>query len=216
MRGFLKENGCLAVMGVCLVCSAVLLVSVLTDRPLVAIASQHLPVLRVERAAQETAQPQAALPEESTQPAAETGGGYLLTEDFAESRLAAFLPEDFPAKDVEVSFENGLVQLSFDMERSGLKDYLKGKGIRLGTGQTLLLQMLPRQLELEGDFTLSADEKGLHLVPVRLEAGDREFSLAGLPKDTFSALDGALNALLENAGVRFSAAEFTDGGILLK
>ena len=212
MRGFLKENGYLAVMGVCLVCSAVLLVSVLTDRPLVAIASQHLPVLRVERAAQ----PQAALTEESTQPAAETGGGYLLTEDFAESRLAAFLPEDFPAKDVEVSFENGLVQLSFDMERSGLKDYLKGKGIRLGTGQTLLLQMLPRQLELEGDFTLSADEKGLHLVPVRLEAGDREFSLAGLPKDTFSALDGALNALLENAGVRFSAAEFTDGGILLK
>ena len=38
MRGFLKENGYLAVMGVCLVCSAVLLVSVLTDRPLVAMA----------------------------------------------------------------------------------------------------------------------------------------------------------------------------------
>lgn len=216
MRGFFKENGYLAVMGVCLVCSAVLLVSVLTDRPLVAIASQHLPVLRVERAAQEETRPQAAPPEENAQQTAESGSGYLLTEDFAEGRLAEFLPSDFPAEDVDLSFENGLVSLSFDMDRGKLKDYLKGRGVQLGTGQTLLLQMLPRKLELEGAFTLSADGEGLHLTPVRLEAGDREFSLAGLPGDTFSALDTGLNALLENAGVRFSSAEFTDGGILLK
>ena len=215
MRGFFKENGYLAVMGVCLACSAVLLVSVLTDRPLVAIASQHLPVLRVERAVDGEEELSAALPEAAAEQTADTGG-YLLTEALVQERLAEFLPKDFPAKDVDVSFEDGLVEISFEMSRTGLKDYLKAKGAQLGAGQNLLLQMLPRQVEVEGDFALSVDGEGVHLTPVRLAAGERELSLAGLPKDTFSALDTGLNALLENAGVRFSSATFTDRGILLK
>ena len=215
MRGFFKENGQLAVMAVCLVCSAVLLASVLTDRPLVAIAAQHLPVLRVERPAEDDTALSAALPEEPAEQVADVGG-FVLTETFVENRLAQFLPAEFPVKDVEVSFDDGLVELSFDMERTGLKNYLKAKGAQLGTGQNLLLQMLPRQVEVEGDFALSADGAGLHLTPVRLAAGERELSLAGLPKDTFSPLDVGLNALLENAGVRFSSATFTDDGILLK
>ena len=215
MRGFFRENGYLAVMCVCFVCSAVLLVSVLADRPLVAIAARHLPVLRVERAADGEEELSAALPEEAAEQTADTGG-YLLTEAFVEARLAEFLPGDFPAKDVDVSFEDGLVEVSFEMSRTGLKDYLKARGAQLGAGQNLLLQMLPRQVEVEGAFTLAADGEGLHLTPARLAAGERELALEGLPKDTFSALDAGLNALLENAGVRFSSATFTDGGILLK
>ena len=213
IKRFWEAYGYLALMGFCLACSAVLLVSVLTDRPLVAIAARHLPVLRVERAAEEDLP--AALPEEAAQPTADTGG-YLLTEGFAEHRLAEFLPADFPAEDLEVSFEDGLVEISFEMSRAGLKGFLKTKGAQLSRGQNLLLQMLPRKVELEGDFALSADGQGLHLTPVRLTAGEAEFALSGLPQDTFSALDSALNALLENAGVRFSSATFTDGGILLK
>ena len=218
MRHFFKEYGYLALMGLCLVCSAVLLVSVVTDRPLVAIAGQHLPVLRVERAAEGEHDPQAGAtqPEGQEPVMSDTSAGYVLTEDYLEDRLAEFLPEDFPAEDVDVSFDGGLVNLSFDMSRTGLKNYLKARGVDLGTGQSLLLQMLPRQLELEGSFALDADGEELHLTPIRFAAGEKDFSLTGLPGDTFSAIDTGLNALLENAGVRFSSAEFVDGGILLK
>ena len=50
MRRFITEYGYLAVMTVCLVCCAVLLVSVTTDRPLVAAAETHIPVLRTQTA----------------------------------------------------------------------------------------------------------------------------------------------------------------------
>ena len=220
MGKFLKEYGHLAVMGACLLCSAVLLASVLTDRPLVAIAEEHLPVLRTEGAAREEHRPETDALEETETPQepvmSGTAAGCVLTEDFLEERLAEFLPEEFPAEDVEVSFDGGLVSLSFDMSREGLKAYLKSRGVELGTKRSLLLQMLPRQLELEGSFALDADERGLHLTPVRFSAGEKDFSLTGLPQDTFSALDTVLNALLESAGVSFSAAEFTDNGILLK
>ncbi len=217
-KRFWESYGYLAVMGLCLVCSAVLLVSVLTDRPLVAIAGQHLPVLRVEKAAEGEHEPQAGAADEGNQEPVMSGTntGYVLTEDFLEERLAEFLPEDFPAKDVDVSFDGGLVTLSFDIDRTGLKNYLKARGVELGTKRNLLLQMLPRELELEGTFALAADEQGLHLTPIRFSAGERAFSLTGLPQDTFSALDTGLNALLESAGVDFSTAEFVDDGILLK
>lgn len=216
MRHFFKEYGYLALMGLCLVCSAVLLMSVVTDRPLVAIAGQHLPVLRVEKAAEEEASVHSGA-ESATEPAlSDTSSGYLLTEEFVEERLAEFLPADFPAEDVDVSFDGGLVELSFGMSRTGLKNYLKARDADLGTGQSLLLQMLPRQLELEGSFALDADGEGLHLTPIRFAAGERELSLTGLSGDTFSAVDSGLNALLENAGVRFSSAEFTEEGLLLK
>lgn len=214
MRGFLKENGYLAVMGVCLVCSAVLLVSVLTDRPLVAMAVPHLPVLRVEAAREAPAAAEGTGEEQSV--LSDLSSGFLLTEAFLEERLEGFLPDSFPVEDVDVSFEGGLVRLSFAMERTGLKTYLAGRGAELGTKRSLLLQMLPRQLELEGSFALSADENGAHLTPVSMQVGEKAFSLSGLPADTFSAIDSGLNALLENAGVHFSSAEFTDGGILLK
>ena len=216
MRCDFKEYGYLAVMGLCLVCSAVLLVSVVTDRPLVEAAGEHLPVLRVEKTAEEEASVHNGAEPATESALSDTSSGYLLTEEFVEERLAEFLPETFPAEDVEVSFEGGVVSLSFDMSRAGLKDYLKGQGAELGTGRSLLLQMMPRQLELEGCFALSADGEGLRLAPVRFSAGEKDFPLTGLPEGTFSALDTGLNALLENAGVSFSSAEFTEGGILLK
>ena len=80
----------------------------------------------------------------------------------------------------------------------------------------LFLQMLPRQLEAEAAFALSADEGGLHLAPVTLEVGDRAFDLSGLPADVFSAVDEGLNALLQSVGASFSSAEFTNEGLLLK
>ena len=86
----------------------------------------------------------------------------------------------------------------------------------LSLRQSLFLQMLPRQMEAEAAFALSADEGGLHLAPVTLEVGDRAFDLSGLPADVFSAVDEGLNALLQSAGVSFSSAEFTNEGLLLK
>ena len=54
------------------------------------------------------------------------------------------------------------------------------------------------------------------ILPGVLTAGEKAFSLSGLPQDVFSAVDSGLNALLDSAGVRFSSAEFTEDGLLLK
>lgn len=211
MRHLIKEYGYLAVMCVCLVCSAVLLASVTTDRPLVAIAQEHIPVLRIQTEGEHLTETPAT---EETLSGTQTG--FVLTEEYLESRLADFLPDTFPASDMDVELENGLVELDFSMERSALKDYLKAQGAQLGTKQSLLLQMLPRKLRAEASFALSADENGLHLQPVELELGDKAFDLSVLPKTVFSAIDEGINAMLESAGVQFSAVEFTDEGLLLK
>ena len=211
MRHLIKEYGYLAVMCVCLVCSAVLLASVTTDRPLVAIAQEHIPVLRIQTPGEH--EPEAPETEETL---SGTQTGFVLTEEYLESRLADFLPDTFPASDIGVELEKGLVELDFSIDRSALKDYLKAQGAQLGTKQSLLLQMLPRKLEAETDFSLSADENGLHLQPVRLELGDKAFDLSALPKTVFSAMDEGINALLQSAGVQFSTVEFTDVGLLLK
>lgn len=233
LKTIISEYGYLAVMGLCLACSAALLISVTTDRPLVAIAEEHIPVLRIQATetegeheperAENAAEPapEQLETQEQTEPAKQetlsgTNAGYVLTEDYLESQLAGFLPDNFPAEDIDVSFGSGVLSLSFDMSRSGLKTYLKEQGVELGLKRSLLLQMLPRELEVESVFALSADENGLHLSPVTFVAGEKEFSLSGLPQDTFSAIDSGLNALLESAGVSFSSAEFTEEGILLK
>ena len=129
--------------------------------------------------------------------------GFLLTEEMLEKQLSSFLPENFPAEDPDVSLKGGMVQLSFDMSRAALKSWLKDQGLELGVKRELLLQMLPRQVELEGLFAVSADEDGLHLRPVSLTAGGRSFSMEGLPETLFSALDSGINALLQSAGVQF-------------
>lgn len=211
MRHLIKEYGYLAVMCVCLVCSAVLLLSVTTDRPLVAIAQEHLPVLRTQADGEH--EPEVPSAEETL---SDAPAGFVLTEEALEGKLADFLPDTFPATDIDAELENGLLELSFSMDRSALKDYLKGQGADLGTRQNLLLQMLPRKLEAEGDFALSADENGLHLQPVSLELGDKAFDLSALPKGVFSAIDEGINALLKSAGVQFSMVEFTEDGLLLK
>ena len=212
MKKLISEYGHLALMCVCLLCSAVLLGSVLLDRPLVQAAETHLPVLRTPAEGEHQAEaPVAPAPAEETL----AGGGWVLTEDYLESRLAAFLPETFSAAEVDASFEDGLLGLSLEMDREAVKDLLSAGG-ELGLRQKLVLQMLPRRLELEADFALSADENGLHLAPVSLEVGDKEFSLTGLSNESFSAIDNGLNTLLREAGVQFSSAVFTDEGILLK
>lgn len=211
MKKWITEYGHLALMCVCLTCSAVLLGSVLLDRPLVQAAETHLPVLR-------TAGEDELLAEDLLSPPAEetsAGGGWVLTEAYLESRLAQFLPESFGAAEVEASFEEGLVGLSFQLEREALKDCLSSGGT-LGLRQKLVLQMLPRRLEMEADFALSADENGVHLTPVSLELGDKDFSLTGLSAESFSAIDQGLNTLLREAGVKVSSAVFTDEGILFR
>jgi len=242
IKKYLEQYGYPAVMGICLVCSAALLISVTTDRPLVAIAQPHMPVLRSEqsladgehlsepaaepmeegtaeetaKSAPEAAETDAVKEDDLQETLSGTGSGYLLTEDFLEEQLTGFLPESFPAEDVDVSFDGGMLTLSFDMSRAKLKEYLKAQGAELGMKRNLLLQMLPRQVELEAVFALTADESGLHLSPVHLAAGDKSISLSGLPQDTFSAVDEGINALLSGAGVAFSSAEFTKDGLLLK
>ena len=219
LKNILTEYGYLMVMGLCLACSAALLISVTMDKPIVAIAQEHVPVLRTEKAVQEGKNTEETPVEEETVkqegfPAQTTG--FLLTEDVLEEQLGTFLPENFPAEDLDVSFDGGMLTLSFDMSRAKLKSYLKEQGVELGLKRDLLLQMLPRMVELEAVFSLSADQDGLHLTPGMLTAGEKAFSLAGLPQDVFSAVDSGLNALLDSAGVRFSSAEFTEDGLLLK
>lgn len=235
IKKMLEQYGYPAVMGVCLICSAALLFSVTTDRPLVPVAQPHLPVLRVAQAetdaaalpeipleetvaqSEETAEQTDAVKENGLQETLSgTGGGYLLTEEFLEGKLTEALPPSFPAEDLEVSLDGGMLTLSFDISRTGLKGYFKEQGVDLGGKRNLLLQMLPRQVEMEAVFAVGADENGLHLTPVHLTAGDKSISLSGLPQDTFSAIDKALNGLLSAAGVAFSSAEFTKDGLLLK
>ena len=235
IKKMLERYGYPAVMGVCLVCSAALLFSVTTDRPLVPIAQPHMPVLRVTQTendavalpeempaetvlqTDETEEPADAVKQEGLQVVlSETGSGYLLTEDFLEKKLTQALPAGFPAEDVDVSFDRGLLTLSFDISRSALKAYFKDQGIDLGAKRNLLLQMLPRQVEMEAAFAVRADESGLHLSPVHVEAGEKTIPLTGLPQDVFSAVDEALNGLLSQAGVHFSSVEFAKDGLLLK
>ena len=209
MGRFVKEYGYLAVMCVCLVCCAVLLVSVATDRPLVVIAQEHIPVM-----------PGGKIGEHEPQPAEgetrATRDGFLLTEAELEQTLANFLPDDFPASDIGVKLGKGLVELKFSMDRSALKTYLKAQGARLGTKQELLFRMLPRRLNGEAAFGLTADEQGLHLQPLTLDLGGRSFDLSAFPPTVFSAVDEGLNALLKSNGVSFSKVEFTEDGLLLK
>ena len=210
MRHLIKEYGYLAVMCVCLVCSAVLLASVTTDRPLVAIAQEHIPVLRIQTEGEH------GPVDSGEETLAETPSGFLLTEEELEGKLADFLPDTFPASGIDVSLEEGLLELDFSMDRSALKDYLKRQGAQLGTKQSLLFQMLHRKLKAETAFGLTADQNGLHLLPVKLELGDKDFDLSALPQGAFSAVDEGINALLKSAGVTFSTVAFTDDGLLLK
>ena len=219
LKNIISEYGYLAVMGLCLACSAALLISVTMDRPIVAIAREHIPVLRTEQAVQEGEHIAEIPAEESTVKQEDLPvqtAGFLLTEDALEEQLGTFLPDNFPAEDLEVSFDGGMLRLSFDMSRAKLKSYLKDRGVELGAKRELLLQMLPREVELEAAFALNVGENGLQLTPVTFVAGEKAFSLSGLPQDIFSAIDIGLNALLESAGVQFSAAEFTPEGLLLK
>ena len=219
LKSIISEYGYLAVMGLCLACSAALLISVTMDRPIVAIAREHIPVLRTEQAVQEGEHIAEIPAEESTvkqEDLPAQAAGFLLTEDALEEQLGTFLPDNFPAEDLEVSFDGGMLRLSFDMRRAKLKSYLKDRGVELGAKRELLLQMLPREVELEATFALNVGENGLQLTPVTFVAGEKAFSLSGLPQDIFSAIDIGLNALLESAGVQFSAAEFTPEGLLLK
>ena len=219
LKTYISEYGYLVVMGLCLACSAALLISVTVDKPIVAIAQEHMPVLRTEKAVVEELKVEEIPVEEETVKQNDLqvqNTGFLLTEEALEDQLGAFLPDNFPAEDLDVSFDGGMLGLSFDMSRAKLKSYLKEQGVDLGLKRDLLLQMLPRQVELEGVFAVSADRNGLHLTPVSLTAGEKTFSLSGLPQDVFSALDNGLNALLQSAGVQFSEARFTDGGLLLK
>ncbi|MBR4991934.1 MAG: hypothetical protein IKY86_02950, partial [Clostridia bacterium] len=133
-----------------------------------------------------------------------------------EQKLADFLPDDFPASDIGVELEKGLMELEFSMDRSALRTYLKAQGAQLGTKQELLFRMLPRKLNGEAAFGLTVDETGLHLQPLTLELGDRSFDLSAFPPTVFSAVDGGLNALLKSNGVSFSKVEFTEDGLLLK
>ncbi len=205
IKYFINEYGHLAVMTLCLVCCAVLLTSVVTDKPLVAAADVHVPVLRTAAEAEHQT--------EQTEPAAAgTASGFLLTEDDVEQKLADFLPDSFPASDIDAELEEGLLELSFRMDRADLKTYLTGQGADLG----MLFNLLPRKLEADGHFALSADEAGLHLQPIRLELGDKAFDLSGLPAGAFAAIDEGLNALLAAMDVPFTTAEFTPEGILLK
>ncbi len=219
VKKVLTEYGYLMVMGLCLACSAALLISVTIDKPIVAIAREHVPVLRTENAVREGEHSAEILLQEETVKQEDFPAqtmGFLLTEDALEEQLGAFLPENFPAEDLDVSFDGGLLSLSFDMSRARLKSYLKEQGVELGLKRDLLLQMLPRTVELEAVFSLNADQSGLHLTPVMLTAGEKVFSLSGLPQNVFSAVDTGLNALLNSAGVRFSSVEFTEDGLLLK
>ncbi len=209
LKQFIRDYGHLTVMTLCLVCCAVLLTSVAANRPLVAAADVHVPVLRARAAEGEQ-------PEQAEPTATDTSSGFLLTEEYLEQQLESFLPESFPAGDIDADLEDQLLQLSFSMDRTALKTYLKARAGELGVAQNLVLQMLPRNLRAEGHFALSADDSGLHLQPVKLELGEKDFDLSGLPSGAFSAIDQGLNGLLQAAGARFSSLEITEEGLLLK
>lgn len=219
MRYWIKEYGCLAVMCTCLLCCAVLLVSVATDRPLAASAPLHAPVLRTggtgdveDVLTAEQPQAEGDAPEEALFRAS---SGFLLTGQRLEEELTAFLPESFPVTGLEAELEGERLALSFSMERSALRDYLEEQGVQLTLRQSLLLQLLPHTLRAETAFALWADGTGLHLRPATLTLGEREIGLSGLPEEAFSALDQGINALLQAAGVSFSRMEVTPEGLLL-
>lgn len=211
-----KETGYLAVMGICLVCCAVLLVSVATDRPLVAAAPTHVPVLRTDGAASHRTAEEALTEDSQKQEAlSRVSSGCLLTGERLEAELADFLPESFPVTGLEAALEGEQLSLSFSMERAALRDYLEEQGIPLSLRQSLLLQLLPHTLRAEATFALWADADGLHLRPAALTLGERAVSLSALPENAFSALDQGINALLQAAGVSFSRMEVTPEGLLL-
>ena len=100
LKNILTEYGYLMVMGLCLACSAALLISVTMDKPIVAIAREHVPVLRTEKAVQEGEHTSEIPVEEETVKQEDfpvQTAGFLLTEDALEEQLGTFLPENFPA-----------------------------------------------------------------------------------------------------------------------
>lgn len=207
----------MAMMCVSLICCLTLLGSVVLDRPLTVSAEQHMPVLRVAEPLQEDAAPTGLPEEEATEETLLPAPGYLLTAESMEAILLETLPEPLSAAEcVEVTLEDGMLELALALRRQELISYLKQQGASFSLGQSLALRMLPSRLETAVCFTVAADETGLHLTPISLKAGEKSLSLSQLPEDVFAPVDQALNQALEQQGLHFTALQWTEEGLLLE
>ena len=211
------DHAYLAVMCVSLICCLTLLGSVVLDRPLTAQTEDHVPVLRLEQEEHEILT--AAEPDLSGETAQETAlpqSGVVLTGQRLQTLLEEALPADFPAESIGVELENGLLELEMAVRRQTLIAYLKQRGARFSLAQSLALKLLPSQLQAKATFAVAADEAGLHFTPLSLQAGDKSIALSGLPQDVFGAVDQAANSALAGRDIRFSSAQWTEEGLMLK
>ena len=214
MKAKTRERIYLAVTVLCLLLCAVLLLSVLLDRPVFGgFAAEHAPVLRPT--ALRAVDGGASGGQEAS--AAPPPAGLVLTEDALQQLLSERLPEGFPRGTVGVDIEEeGAVGLSMRVRRAELIDYLESTGLRLSFRQSLALRLLPRTLELELSVGLEGEDGALRLVPRALELNEEEIDLTGLPTGLFDVVDAALRAALEATGYPFRTLRFTDDAVILQ
>lgn len=214
MKKAALEKVYLTVMSVCLVCCLTLLGSVVRDRPLFQPLPAHAPVLRTVSAEELSALDEQNGGAEET--AAGIHGGYLLTEDYLEEMLGSCLPESFPSAEIDVTLREPNIRLKIETRRDELRRYLQSCGMQFTLRQNLAFCLLPKELEAETVFSVSARENGLNLLPVALTLGEKQIDLNGLPTSVFDTVNRAVNGLLQAAGVSFGSVKFLDEGLLLE
>lgn len=142
----------------------------------------------------------------------------ILTDEDMAGLIARRFSDGFPANDVELHFtEDGRLSLSAVVSKDGLKSFMKKKGVRLSASASLLLAVMPSNMEVYGDCGLSVEpESGLlNLTPGAIRVDDRELPADIIPAGLFDDISDALNSSLCDSGYYFTEIEFGDGFIRL-
>lgn len=208
MKSKTRERIYLGVTVLCVLLCALLLLSVLLDRPAFgAAAADHVPVLRPVAPADAAAGAAQA-------PAA---AGLTVTEGKLAELIRGCLPAGFPQGAVETSIgADGAITLAMRLGRADLIDYLRAQGAALSFRQSLALRLLPRAFGVRLRLAAQSRDGALELVPRALELDDRAIDLGGLPDGILSFAERAVGAALQAAGHDYSGVSFTDGALILR
>lgn len=227
MQSQTKERIYLLVMVFCLLMCAVLLISVFCDLPIAAIGpanALHAPVMRtgvVDGTDLGSVHPGGGggggTPAAAQGPQT-TEQGVAVTQEYLQVQMQSFIPQSFPATELEVEIEaGGSFELELVMHKDDMKQYLESCGVSMGLKQNLAMGLLPDAMAVEAVLQCTgADRAGVQLSVEALSVNDKSVEPDFLPANIFDVLSSAINASLAYSGYEWSDVVFADGVLYLK
>ncbi|MBQ9534359.1 MAG: hypothetical protein IJU78_00740 [Clostridia bacterium] len=196
MKSEAKERVYLLIIVFCLLMCAVLIVSVLTGRPVfVSGRSLYEPPLR-----EQTAQLGA-------------GGEYKVTEELLAEKIKEYLPDAAEVK-AEI-YGSGSVNICAEMSKKALKELIKQTGTELTARHRLAMLFLPSELTLKAALECRNGEDGMP----ELRSCSLWINEKSVDVDDFEAVGkvaaGALASALRTAG-DYRSISFADGAITVR